>query len=58
VDDWKIGLRLKDEEVERVIRREEVAGKVLKEMNSESEASKQMRRRVAELKEKCRHAIG
>ena len=42
VDDWKIGLRLRDEEVERVIGREKVARMVQELMDLGAEESKRM----------------
>lgn len=56
VDDWKIGIRVKEEE-EEVVEREMVVKKVRKLMDLGDEESKGMRERIARLKKMCREAL-
>lgn len=59
VDKWRIGLRLKDENVgdHEVVASEEIARMVKQLMEGESVESKEVRRKAKELKEMCRMAI-
>lgn len=57
VDEWKIGRRLKGEEGDEFVGREEIAEVVKEFMDFDSEEGKEMRRRVRELKERCRLAL-
>ncbi|KAH0462016.1 hypothetical protein IEQ34_009591 [Dendrobium chrysotoxum] len=56
VDDWKIGLRLKEND-EETVKREMIVKKVNKLMDFDDEASKGMRERVARFKEVCQAAL-
>jgi UDP:flavonoid glycosyltransferase YjiC (YdhE family) len=58
VDDWKIGWRVKSGlDVDKLIKRDEIAGLVKRFMDSESDEVKEMRRRAREISEICRRAI-
>lgn len=58
VDDWKIGLRLKEnDDDEETVKREMIVKKVRKLMDFDDEESKGMRERVAGLKEVCQAAL-
>lgn len=58
VDDWKIGWRVKSGlDVDKLIKRDEIAGLVKRFMDSESDEVKGMRRRAREISEICRRAI-
>lgn len=58
VDDWKVGLRMKDvDEEEWVVGQGEVSRLVKKFMDLDAEESKGLRRRAAELKDKCMKAL-
>ncbi|WOL15785.1 hypothetical protein Cni_G24566 [Canna indica] len=52
VDDWQVGLRLKDDDKRDMVGREEVARGVQRLMDLKAEESKELRRKVMELKEK------
>ncbi|PKU87882.1 UDP-glycosyltransferase 87A2 [Dendrobium catenatum] len=56
VDDWKIGLRLKEND-EETVKREMIVKKVKKLMDFDDEESKGMRERVARFKEVCQAAL-
>lgn len=56
VDDWQVGLRLKDEKRDIIVR-EEVASIIGRLMDLGTEESKELRGRVAELKEKSHAAL-
>ncbi|KAF6143006.1 hypothetical protein GIB67_041074 [Kingdonia uniflora] len=57
VDDWKIGVRVKESGSEVVVKREDIAMTVQRFMDLDGDGSKQMRRRASELKETCRLAL-
>ncbi|KAK2982742.1 hypothetical protein RJ640_025158 [Escallonia rubra] len=58
VDDWKIGLRVKREEgVESLVTRDEIAKLVRRFMDLENEEGKELRRRAKNIKEICRRAV-
>nr|UHB15577.1 UDP-glycosyltransferase [Paris polyphylla] len=58
VDDWKVGLRLKDEgEEERIVGQEKIVRMVKKLMALDDEESEGLRKRSAELKSKCQKAL-
>lgn len=56
VEDWKIGLKLKNKE--KIVEREEIARNVQILMDLEGDEGKEIRRRARELQEACKRAIG
>ncbi|XP_020589939.1 UDP-glycosyltransferase 87A2-like isoform X2 [Phalaenopsis equestris] len=58
VEDWGIGVRLKEYHGEEIVRKELVVKKVRKLMDLGDEESKGMRERAARLKEMCGEALG
>ncbi|KAF6138922.1 hypothetical protein GIB67_025651 [Kingdonia uniflora] len=57
VDDWKIGVRVKESGSEVVVKREDIAITVQRFMDLDGDGSKEMRRRASGLKETCRLAL-
>ena len=58
VEDWKVGLRLKQEVGEKnVVRRQEIAQTVKRFMDLDGDESGELRRRAREMKEICEKAI-
>ncbi|XXG52964.1 hypothetical protein AAC387_Pa03g1148 [Persea americana] len=58
VEDWKIGLRVKQEiEGKIVVRRQEIARIVKRLMDLDEEESNELRKRAVEMKEICKRAI-
>ncbi|PIM97579.1 UDP-glucuronosyl and UDP-glucosyl transferase [Handroanthus impetiginosus] len=56
VEDWKMGLRVKQKEDDSLVTREEVARLVLRLMDFKSEEAKERRRRAKEIREICMKA--
>ncbi|XP_008798366.1 UDP-glycosyltransferase 87A2-like isoform X1 [Phoenix dactylifera] len=52
VDDWKVGFRIKNEEEEGVVGREQIANVVQKLMDLDADDSRELRRRAREFKER------
>ncbi|RWR76046.1 LOW QUALITY PROTEIN: UDP-glycosyltransferase 87A1-like protein [Cinnamomum micranthum f. kanehirae] len=58
VEDWKVGLRLKQEFGEKnVVQRQEIAQTVKRFMDLDGDESRELRRRAREMKEICERAI-
>ncbi|XXG52971.1 hypothetical protein AAC387_Pa03g1154 [Persea americana] len=58
VEDWKVGLRLKQEFGEKnVVQRQEIAQTVKRFMDLDGDESRELRRRAREMKEICESAI-
>ncbi|KAJ8635491.1 hypothetical protein MRB53_009758 [Persea americana] len=55
VEDWKIGMKLKNED--KIVEREEIARNVKRLMDLEGDEGKEMRIRARELQEACKRAI-
>ncbi|KAJ0977984.1 hypothetical protein J5N97_013458 [Dioscorea zingiberensis] len=59
IDKWKVGLRLKVEGKENdIVGREEIARIACEFMDLKGDQSKELRRRAAEIRDKCRKALG
>lgn len=55
VDDWKIGVRVKKDGGEELVREDEICRVVLRVMDLENEEGKERRRRAKEIQEICRN---
>ncbi|KAF6172559.1 hypothetical protein GIB67_007072 [Kingdonia uniflora] len=57
VDDWKIGVRVKESRSEVMVKREDIAMTVQRFMNLDGDGSQEMRRRASEIIETCQLAL-
>ncbi|KAF9596699.1 hypothetical protein IFM89_012898, partial [Coptis chinensis] len=57
VDDWKVGMKVKDVASEKLVDSEEICMIVRRFMDLNGDSSKEMRRRSSELKEACSQAL-
>ncbi|XP_058107389.1 UDP-glycosyltransferase 87A1-like [Magnolia sinica] len=57
IEDWKVGIRLKNVGEENVVKSDEIARTVHRLMDLDGDESKELRRRARELQEFCKRAI-
>ncbi|PIA37493.1 hypothetical protein AQUCO_03000224v1 [Aquilegia coerulea] len=57
VDDWKVGMKVRDVGKEKLVGKKEISAIIQRFMSLDGYESKQMRRNVSELKETCAQAL-